>query len=83
MKIIIEKRNQFSLKKLSLEKDDPLAEHLLNSLRIDIACHLLSPKGNQWRSGYLTDDDREKLEKETGRRIRCSTESGEYFYKLD
>lgn len=37
---------------------------------------------NRWFSGYLSDDAVKKVEQTTGKKIICSAESGEYFYKF-
>jgi len=77
------KTKYFWLEKLPFKDADKLSKSLLNGARKNIANHLLSDKCDNWMSGYLTDNDITKIEKETNRKVRCSTESGEYFYKLE
>lgn len=45
--------------------------------------HLLSNKGNEWKSGYLTERSRKFVEQVTGKTVRTSVESGEYFYRVE
>jgi hypothetical protein len=74
----------FYLEKLPMDlcTNDKAGRRLLNKARIDIANHLRSEKCNEWKSGFLTDNDILKIEKHTNRKVKCSVESGEYFYRL-
>ncbi len=60
-----------------------LGERMLIASRGDMIFHLLSKKAHEWKSGFLTDRDITEIEKETNKKVKCSTESGEYFYKLE
>ncbi len=62
---------------------DSLGYHLLNESRAATIYHLLSKNGTKWQSGFLTKKDEEYINKSSGSKVRCSCESGEYFYRLE
>ena len=70
------------LEKLPFGKDDKLGTKMINQSRIEICNHLFSNDANKDKSGYLTDEDIALVEKLTMKKIHCSVESGEYFYRL-
>jgi hypothetical protein len=65
------------------KRSDKYANYLLNWMRNLTKQHLRSKGANVFFSGYLTDHDIIEIENETGKKIHCSAESGEYFYKLN
>jgi len=72
----------FWLERLPIARGDKLATRLLNGARKQTVTHLFSEDGDKFFSGFLTDNDIERIEKHTGKKVYCSPESGEYFYKL-
>lgn len=60
-----------------------LGLHLINQSRLAIIDHLTSEDSGNWKSGFLEQSDINSIEIKTGRKVRCSTESGEYFYRLE
>jgi hypothetical protein len=75
---------QVSLEKLDKEvcKGDIRARRMINRMRIMTFTHLFSEERNKYFSGYLQDSDISLIEELTEMKVECSTESGEYFYKL-
>ena len=59
-----------------------LGLHLLEVSSKEIKEHLLSNKSGEWKSGFLNEVDTKEVESQTGKKIQCSVESGEYFYKI-
>lgn len=62
---------------------DKLGIVMLNRMREHGKKHLLSNNAHKWQSAYLDDEDIIQIETATGKKVRCSCESGEYFYKLE
>lgn len=63
-----------------------LGKHLLKWASKEVEKHFKKAKKDgfkesTWISGFLEDVDIKRLERK-GDKIRCSTESGEYFYKI-
>lgn len=66
-------------KLMSLNK---FGEQMLRAAAEKVKEHLLSENCEQWLSGYLSPWDVNEIEEKTNRKVDCSAESGEYFYKL-
>jgi len=79
-----------ALEKLPKEylENDPqkhMGRRMLNSARKDIVSFLLNtPMKEQGtgKSGFMTDDDKDLVEKLTGKKVHEDVESGEIFYRL-
>ena len=56
---------------------------LIYSQRVTTIEHLLSENNTNWFSGFLEEIDIQNLEEHLNKKIRCSVESGEYFYKVE
>ena len=61
---------------------EDLGNKMLKSMR-EYTIDRLINDGDVWFSGYITDSDIEDIELKTNKKVLCSAESGEYFYKLD
>jgi len=61
---------------------DRLAYAMILGLKRCLLIHLFSNKCNEWHSGFLSDIEINLVELITNRKVLCSVESGEYFYKL-
>lgn len=77
--------NDVVLEKLPSEilKNDPhrsLGRRMLNSARKQVVLHLLN--GGSAISGFLITSDIELIERKTRKRVKETTESGEFFYEL-
>jgi hypothetical protein len=57
-------------------------EYLLRAAAEKVKEHLLSENCDKWLSGYVSQADIEFIESKTNRKVDCSPESGEYFYRL-
>ena len=68
---------------MSISISDAFAEQMIDSVREMSINRLLTRTDNEWFSGFLNDDDIIDIESKTGRKILCSVESGEYFYKFE
>lgn len=62
------------MKEIGKSMLDGMREYTINKLIDD---------GSVWFSGYITESDIEVIEQRTNKKVLCSAESGEYFYKLD
>lgn len=79
-----------SLEKLPKEylENDPqkrMGRRMLNSARKEIVDFLLNTpmeKQGTGKSGFMTDDDKDLIEKLTGKKVDEDIESGEIFYRL-
>lgn len=66
-----------------MKSDKILATAMIKGMRKLGICHLLSNKCNEWQSAYLNKSDIRLIETLTNKKVKCSPESGEYFYKLN
>lgn len=58
------------------------AQQMLQESAVDITKHLFSKNSHNYKSGYLYEEDILEIERITEKKVICSVESGEYFYKL-
>lgn len=63
------------------EKREVVVHGLFHWVRRATKKHLLSEKANEWFSGFLTKEDKIEIADQTGKKVECSPESGEYFYR--